>query len=86
MVKRVLVILRTLEQEPQECTKEAITLLPLSIPLPPFSKPFLKVPKTFREWKIITQTEWRGPFFEDEFFKRLVMVFALSNPPFERQG
>ena len=35
MVKRVLVGLQTLEQEPQESNNEATTLVLLSIPLPP---------------------------------------------------
>ena len=37
MVKRVLVSLQALEQEPQEGTKEAITFVPLFIPLPPLT-------------------------------------------------
>ena len=51
-----------------------------------FSQRSLKVPRNFREWKIIAQTEWKASFFEDEFFKSLVMVFCLSKAPFECRG
>ena len=48
-------------------------------------KPSFGVLKTFREWKITAQTEWKAQPFEDQFFKWLIMVFGLSTALIEYQ-